>query len=62
MKKKYIQPEAEAYIVGNSAILESSVSVGDGYTSEQNAKQFNIDFSDDIDIFNENPFHTTTIE
>jgi len=40
MKKEYIQPQAKAYIVRNSAILAGSPTVGNGSTSEQNAKEF----------------------
>lgn len=44
MKKEYIQPQTETLTIRNSNILSGSVSAGDGYTSEQNAKKMDFDF------------------
>lgn len=45
VKKKYLQPQTEAIIIQNSAILANSVDSGS--TSEQNAKLFNFNIFDD---------------
>lgn len=47
VKKEYIQPQAKIHIVKYRAILAGSLGVGEGNTSQQNAKQFNFDIIDD---------------
>jgi len=51
MKKEYIQPKAKIHAIHNSDIIACSVSVGNGNTLEQNAKESIFDLFEDEDTY-----------